>query len=215
MKVLVVGASRGVGAEVVRTLAARGHQVTAYARSGGPAVDGVTRVQGDVLDGWTLDKAMVGQEAVVVTLGISDNPVRVRLTGRAGTPTDVRSAGTRRVLTAMTELGVPRLVVQSTYGIGETYSRLSPLLRMFFSLVLRRQVDDHAVQEELVRTSSTDWTIVRPVALDDRDDDTAASVRTDDTVRGMHVGRRQVAAAVADALLDPSSCGAVLSVSRA
>lgn len=56
----------------------------------------------------------------MVTLGIPDNPFRVRLTRRASSALDVRSAGTANVVRAMADTGVRRLVVQSTYGIGET-----------------------------------------------------------------------------------------------
>lgn len=125
MDVLVVGASRGSGAAVVRELATGGHAVTAYARSAPERpVDGARYLAGDVMDTEALAKAMVGQDAVVVALGISDNPIGVRVLRRAGTPLDVRSAGTARVIDAMADAGVRRLVVQTTYGIGDTYARL-------------------------------------------------------------------------------------------
>src|SRR5262245_45317456 len=116
MKVLVVGASRGTGAQLVDALAERGHLVTAYARSASGADERVRYVAGDALDPESLGKAMVGQDAVAVTLGIPDNPFRVRLTRRASSPLDVRSRGTRAVIDAMREHGVRRLAVQSTYG---------------------------------------------------------------------------------------------------
>ena len=123
MNVLVVGASRGSGAAAVRALAQAGHLVTAYARSAPVETDSdaVRYVAGDVLDDDALAKAMVGQDAVVVALGISDNPLKVLLLRRASTPLDVRSRGTAKVIDAMRAAGVRRLIVQSTYGIGETY----------------------------------------------------------------------------------------------
>jgi hypothetical protein len=59
-------------------------------------------------------RAVRGQDAVVVTLGISEHPLRVRLLGSAGTPLDVRSRGTAAVVAAMRTHGVRRLVVQSS-----------------------------------------------------------------------------------------------------
>lgn len=127
MRVLVVGASRGSGAATVRELVSCGHEVTGFARSAPvQAVPGADYVAGDVMDAEALGTVVVGQDAVVVTLGISDNPISVRLFRRASTPLDVRSVGTARVVQAMQETGVGRLVVQSTYGIGDTYERLSP-----------------------------------------------------------------------------------------
>ena len=167
MKVLVVGASRGTGAELVAELAERGHLVTAYARRPAEVDDRVRHIAADVLDQESLAKAMIGQDAVAVTLGIPDNPFRVRLTRRASSPLDVRSRGTRGVIAAMSEYGVRRLVVQSTYGIGETYAQLPLAMKAFFILAIRPQVDDHERQERLVQESGLDWTIVRPTLLHD------------------------------------------------
>ena len=200
MKVLVVGASRGTGAALVAELVERGHLVTAYARHPGQGAVGVRRVAADVLDPESLAEAVAGQDAVAVTLGIPDNPFQVRLTRRASSPLDVRSRGTRGVVEAMHEHGVRRLVVQSTYGIGETYARLPLPLKAFFTLAIRPQVDDHERQERLVRDSGLDWTIVRPTVLHDGATDEPAHVGTDDRAPTMRVSRRQVARAVADAL---------------
>lgn len=218
MKVLVVGGSRGTGAAVATELAERGHLVTAYARSAsgdGQGNEKVRYVEGDVLDREELGKAMIGQDAVVVTLGISDNPFRVRLTRRATSPLDIRSRGTREVIRAMRDHGVQRLVVQSTYGIGETYAQLPLALKLFFTLAIRPQVDDHERQERLVRESDLSWTIMRPVVLNDEPAALPPHVGTNDRVQSMKVARRQVAEVTADALETEEFAGHVLSVSAA
>lgn len=212
MRVLVVGASRGTGAELVAELAARGHVVTAFSRQAGTHPDGVRTVTGDVLDADAVAKAVVGQDAVAITLGLPDNPFKVRLTRRASSRLDVRSAGTRVVLDAMREHDVRRLVVQSTYGIGDTYRHLPLALKAFFSLAIRPQVDDHERQEQMVRESGLAWTIVRPTVLHDGPTDVPAHVSTGDTIPTMKVSRRQVARAEADALEDEGRASQVLSV---
>lgn len=212
MRVLVVGASRGTGAELVAELVERGHVVTAFSRQPGSYPDGVRMVTGDVLDADALDKAMVGQDAVAVTLGIPDNPFRVRLTRRASSRLDVRSAGTRAVLAAMREHDVRRVVVQSTYGIGDTYRHLPLALKAFFTLGIRPQVDDHERQERLVRDSGFAWTIVRPTVLHDDPTNEPAHVSTDDVAPTMKVSRRQVARVEADAIEDDGRTAQVLTV---
>jgi nucleoside-diphosphate-sugar epimerase len=201
MNVLVVGASRGTGAAAVSALAQAGHLVTAFARSK-PASrysDPVRYVAGDVMDSDTLAKAMVGQDAVVVTLGISDNPFTVRLLRRATSPLDVRSRGTANVIEAMRAAGARRLIVQSTYGIGETYANLPLSLKAFF-FVIKPQVADHVRQEELVRSSGLDWTVVRPVVLNDVETDTPAKVDLEDQVASLKVSRTQLARVLAQAV---------------
>ena len=215
MNVLVVGASRGSGAAAVRALVQAGHLVTAFARStpAEPAGGGVRHVTGDVLDDDALAKAMVGQDAVLVTLGISDNPITVRLLRRATSALDVRSRGTAKVIDAMRAAGTRRLVVQSTYGIGETYANLPLSLKAFFTLVIRPQVADHVRQEALVRDSGLDWTVVRPVVLDDEPADAPAKVDLDDHVVSMKVSRTQLARVLADAVDRDDWNGRTLSVS--
>ena len=215
MKVLVVGASRGSGAGAVQELAKAGHLVTAFARSVAPEPNSedVRHVAGDVMDPDSLGKAMVGQDAVVVALGISDNPIAVRLLRRASTPLDVRSRGTAQVVDAMRAAGVRRLVVQSTYGIGETYASLPLSLKIFFSLVIRPQVKDHVRQEELVRRSGLDWTPVRPVVLHDDATDAPAKVDLEDGVESLKVSRNQLAHVLAEAVGREDWHGQTLSVS--
>lgn len=213
MKVLVVGASRGSGAEAVAALAQAGHLVTAFSRTAGPAPEGARVVTGDVFDRDTLAKAVIGQDAVVVTLGISDNPIGVRLFGRATTPLDVRSAGTERVIEAMRTNGVQRLIVQSTYGLGETYSKLSTSLKLFFRLVLKPQLADTERQEGITRNSGLDWTIIRPVALHDGQQAHAAHTDLHDGLHSLRVSRGQVGRVHADAVERAEWIGATVSVS--
>ena len=105
MRVLVVGASRGTGAELVGELAQRGHVVTAFSRHAEGDDERISYRTGDVTDVDAVTKAVAGQDAVMVTLGIPDNPFLVRLTRRASSRLDVRSAGTASVVGAMAETG--------------------------------------------------------------------------------------------------------------
>ncbi len=115
----------------------------------------------------------------------------------------------------MREHGVRRLVVQSTYGIGETYAQLPLGLKLFFTLAIRPQVNDHERQERIVRESGLSWTIMRPVVLNDEPAAFPPHVGMDDRVQSMKVSRRQVAEVTADALETEEFASRVLSVSAA
>ena len=109
LNVLVVGATGGTGRATVERLAAEGHRVTAFSRSAdrlASEVNGITTVNGDVTDPQAVEQAVAGQDVVIVTLGITENPLRVRILGPARTPLDVRSRGTKHVITAMQKHGV-------------------------------------------------------------------------------------------------------------
>lgn len=195
MKVLVVGATGGSGRAAVDELLSRGHEVTAFSRHAERlgAVPGRLRaVNGDATDAAAVDRAVRGQQAVIVTLGISQNALRVRLLGSPGTPMDVRSRGTRNVITAMRHHGVGKLVAQTAYGVGATRDKLPPLYRLIYWLVLRPQIADTERQEREIRASGLDWVIAQPVNLTDDPQAGLPFASPTGELRGMEVSRSRV-----------------------
>jgi uncharacterized protein YbjT (DUF2867 family) len=215
MKVLVIGATGGSGKAAVAQLLAEGHQVTALVRRADAGLEGVKVVQGDVMKREDVARAVKGQDAVVVTLGIRENPIRVRLWGTRGTPLSVRSEGTRHVVEAMRAHGVRRLVVQSSYGVGETRNRIGWGNRLFFSLLLKPQIADTEVQEGLVRESGLDWTLVQPVHLTDGADDAPPAVSLRGDTEKMQVTRNSVGRFLAATVAQPAHHGKSIAVSGA
>ena len=113
-------------------------------------------------------------------------------------------------------VGVRRIVVQSTYGLGDSWRHLDLTWKLVFRFVIGRQFTDSARQEAVVRTSDLDWTLVRPVSLTDSPAgavEAPAHVTTDDTRRGLKVSRAQLARVHVDALADPATVRETLSVS--
>ena len=217
-KVLVVGATGGTGRETVLALRRAGYAVTAFSRSASRWVasegfDDVAAFDGDATDPRVLDEVVPGHDAVVVTLGISENPFRVRLFGTRGTPADVRSVGTRAVIAAMLRHGLRRIVVLSSYGVGSSRHRLGWMDRLFFDLVLKPQIQDTEVQEELVRRSALEWLVVQPVHLTEEVSDAPAFASEAGDTRGMQVSRRSVAQYMVDALARPELARRVIALS--
>lgn len=158
MKVIVFGATGSVGRLVVEQALQAGHEVTAFTRN--PArvpeqLEGAHLVHGDVIDRGTVQRGIAGQDAVIVTLGA----------GRKG---GVRADGTRTIVEAMERTGVRRLICQSTLGVGDSRDNLNFVWKyVMFGLLLRAAYADHVRQEDIVRRSGLDWTIVRPSAFTD------------------------------------------------
>src|ERR1700739_1876698 len=72
MKILVLGATGGVGREIVRQGLEHGHEITAFVRARGrlEALDGrLTVVEGDLLNSSQLDRVMAGQDIVASGFG--------------------------------------------------------------------------------------------------------------------------------------------------
>ncbi|GAB4583753.1 NAD(P)-dependent oxidoreductase [Nocardia sp. IFM 10818] len=219
MKILVLGATGGTGAAVVAELLTRGHDVTAFSRHAETLLDSRTSpslraITGDATDPAAVDSAVAGQDAVVIALGITENPFRVRLLGPAHTPMEVRSRGTATVVAAMRRHNVRRLLVLSVYGIGPTAGKLRMIDKIFYPLVIGNQVADHIRQEEIVRRSGLDWTILQPVHLSD-EDPAPALVSPTGEVGGWHVPRAAVGRVFADALEKSTYIGESIAVSAA
>jgi uncharacterized protein YbjT (DUF2867 family) len=158
MKVIVFGATGTVGKLAVQELLDAGHGVTAFARS--PEKLDITharisRVAGDAGSQSDVEAAVKGHDAVVVVLGSG-----------MSRSSKIRSQGTLNVIQAMQNTGIRRLICQSTLGAHESWSNLNFFWkRIMFGLLLRPVFLDHELQEQLVRASGLDWTIVRPSAF--------------------------------------------------
>lgn len=194
--ILVIGATGGTGRATIDELVKGGHRVTAFSRNAAALAEvseQVTAINGDATNPDDVDRAVPGHDAVIVTLGITENPLRVRLLGSARTPMDVRSAGTRNVIAAMRRHGVRRLIVQSSFGVGETRDNLRFTDRLFFKLLLKPQIEDTEAQELEVRDSGVDWVLAQPVHLTNEEDEEVPFASADGQVRHWTVSRRGVA----------------------
>ncbi len=159
MKLVVFGATGGTGQEIVKQSLAQGHQVTAFVRDPAKLAleDGDLKViTGDVHDLDAVRQAVKGQDAVICSLGSAE-------LGR----TTVRAEGTANIIKAMRDDPVRRLIVITAMGVGESWSTLSFVNRLFFATVLRSARQDHEKQELYVKDSDLDWTIIRPSGLTD------------------------------------------------
>jgi uncharacterized protein YbjT (DUF2867 family) len=218
MNVLVIGSTGGSGRAAIDALVAAGHSVRAFARSAAGLGDLAARVEvveGDVLDADAVQRAVRGQDAVVVALGIRENALAVRLRGSARTAMNVRSAGTANVVAAMRAAGVRRLVVQSSYGVGPTRARLTPGWRLIFALVLSPQIADTEAQEAVVRTSGLEWVLVQPVGLNDRAGDERVEVSAEGQVKTMRISRTSVGRFLAQAVASQQFVGGTVALSAA
>ncbi|NIT61650.1 MAG: NAD(P)H-binding protein [Aliifodinibius sp.] len=158
MRLIIFGSTGSIGRQLVKQALEQGHTVTAFARD--PVrVDikhaNLQVIQGDVLDPTSVEKAVRGHDAVLCSLGA----------GRKGM---VRSEGTRNIIRAMEKAGVRRFICQSTLGVGESRGNLNFVWKhLMFGLLLRPAYADHVSQENHVKRSHLDWTIVRPGAFTD------------------------------------------------
>lgn len=196
--VMIFGATRGVGLELVRILRARSVGVVAMARPPSETAEldrlGVEVVRGDALSARDVAAAFdaLGEGGQVVsTLG-----------GAFGTPPIVDHEGNARIIEEAEARGVARFVFVTSLGCGETRPHMAPRV----AAVLGPIVDAKTRAEERLVRSSLDWTILRPGGLRSEPATGRGVLSEDPEIHGF-VHRADVAQLVARVLRDPSTVG--------
>ena len=162
MKLVIFGAAGGTGRILVEQALAKGHEVTAFDRHPGALTiqhPKLSLVQGDVFDPDQVEAAIAGQDVVICVLGV-----------KPGSTMPVCSIGTKNIIAAMQKLGVKRFICQSSFTVaaldGEWREApwILPLILLFTPKV-KATFADQVKQEQFVRQSDLDWTLVRPARL--------------------------------------------------
>lgn len=160
MKVLVIGAAGKSGKVVVEQAVAAGHDVTAFVHNTGDYVpdSNVRVIAGDARDQSAMDSAMLGQDAVIDTIG-------GKLSFKT---TTLEASAAATIIASMQSSGVRRLMVISVIGAGESVANTNWYERLFLSTILRNEMKGKAAMETIVDTSGLDWIILRlPFLTDD------------------------------------------------
>ena len=171
MKLTIIAATGGVGAELLEQAVAAGHDVTAVVRNPGKLSRQAYSVTVDLAapDPAALESAVAGADAVLSGLGPHSN-------ADAG----IAAQGTLAIVAAMTATGVRRIVAVSAAPVSTvpTPSRPHPpkhdpgdgfYMRHLFSHVASAMFGkvyaDLARMEDILAGSGLDWTVVRPPQL--------------------------------------------------
>lgn len=158
MRLLVIGATGGIGGAVTGAALAEGHTVTALVRSAeklGEVREQVRVVEGDLSDATVLATALDGQEAVISAIGSS--PAKAQL--------DAPAEAMRNVAAAMETAGVRRLIGLAGGAVsvpGERKPVGGRIMSALVRLLARNVVEAKQREFEVVRRTSLDWTMVRP-----------------------------------------------------
>ena len=188
MKVLVLGATGATGRLIVGKAVAEGHDVIALVRSKAKAIDlaGAGLVEGDARDPAALTRAIAGCDAVVSSLGTAMSPFR---------EVTLLSTATRALVDVMAQQNIHRLVCITGLGAGDSRGHGGFFFdRLFLPLMLRKVYEDKDRQEDAIRASTLDWTIVRPTVLNDKPARGRIKALTDLTdVHGGTIARSDVA----------------------
>ena len=208
MKLVVLGATGGIGLEIVRQAIDRGHSVTAFVRLPDRLAAFQVRIaseQGDLLSASDLERAIQGNDAILSAFG----PRLPLVKAGANLLRDFASALT----SAMRRGSVRRLVIVSTAFLFRD-SILPPTYlvgRLFFPGV----VAGASAMERTIADSGLDWTIVRPPKLTEKPPSRRYRLREGHLpLFGFNICRADVADCLIKAAEDCAYAGKVLGVSN-
>jgi putative NADH-flavin reductase len=182
MRVLVLGATGGIGRFLLEFATARGHEVTAFVRSPQKIAlksDRLRAVSGDLLHAEQLAQVLLGQDVVLSAFG----PATLR---RVTTRGEFGAA----LATAMERSGVRRAVVVSSGLLFEEQNAIGRLLR---GTLFRNLLPDMTAMEATLEKDGLEWTIVRPPRLTNGPLTKSYSVADGRLPKGMTVSRACVA----------------------
>jgi len=160
--ILLIGASGPTGRELITQISEAGLAIRALVRNQvrlpQAMPENVEVAQGDVLNTASLVKALNGVDSVVSALG---TPLILR-------QVTLLSQGTRNLVEAMRQASVPRLLCITGMGAGDSRGHGGFLYdRLILPTLLRNVYADKDRQEQVVRNSPLDWTLIRPARLVD------------------------------------------------
>lgn len=161
MKIVVIGATGGVGRRLVELALEEEHEVTAAVRNPADLAEPHPRlrvVACDVYDAQAVERVVAGCDVVFVAVGTKDR-------GR----TSLYSTAAYNVGRAARRQGAKRVIFLSNFGVSGETSRdpLTGLLLFLVKRFLRNTLEDHRRAIEELRASGVDWLAVRPLPLTD------------------------------------------------
>ncbi len=162
-EILVFGATGGTGTAIVRAALARDYGVSIFVRDSsraGQLFNGLLArlniIEGDAANEDDVRRAVgPGTGAVICSLGIYQ-----RRSGR-----DDLARATTHIIAAMQTTGSKRLVCISSLGVGDSRDQGDFATRLIQKTALRFTLADKEQQEQAIRASVLDWTVIRPTRL--------------------------------------------------
>ncbi|MEG4515846.1 MULTISPECIES: SDR family oxidoreductase [unclassified Microcoleus] len=200
--IFLAGASRGVGLEIAKCLIAQNMQVTALLRSPATSTEleamGIKVVTGDALDAAAMEAAMAGGEsiyAVISTIG--------------GLPKDGERAdylGNKNLIDAAVKAGVPKFILVSSIGSGNSVGALPPqaLETLRPVLIEKEKAENHLIASGMI------YTVIRPGGLKS-EPATGNGILTEDCRVAGTIHRADVAQLVCQCLVSDAANNKVVS----
>lgn len=202
MKLLIIGASRGIGEALLQEALKEGHQVRVLARYPekiDTKDDNLEVVKGDVRDLEAVTSVVRGMDVVCSCIGV---PITFK-------PVDLFTVAARNLIQAAERQQGLKLIAVTGIGAGDSKGHGGFLYDSIFKpLFLRTIYDDKDREEKLIMASTIDWLIVRPAGLTNGPRTGKYRIITDlEGSVAKRISRRDVADFILSEMVQPSHFG--------
>lgn len=160
MRILIFGATGGTGRFLVKQGLEKGYTITAFVRDlNGLKIKhkNLSIIQGNVLNAEDVENAVKGQNVVISVLGNKASSALWK-------PNTIISDGVRNIISGMKKYKVKRLLFVASFGVNEEIFLPEKIV---IKTVLKSIFADIPKQEQLIKKSGLDWTLVHPARLVD------------------------------------------------
>jgi len=194
-RILILGATGRTGKHAINFALAKGYQVLALVRN--PAKISVKSEDLTIVTGLPTDiddvrKAMEGCDAVLSLLSPLTRGEAISFR-KINAPRILEKSITN-VLQAMNEYGVKRILILSSVGVGDSWKYAPWYVKLLVKLTNFKVIfADHNAQEDLIQASGTNWTIARPVGLNENETMGTLAVTYDHTPKPFQMSRKLLA----------------------
>ncbi|MBD0310100.1 MAG: SDR family oxidoreductase [Microcoleus sp. T1-bin1] len=200
--IFLAGASRGVGLEIAKCLAAQKMQVTALLRSPATSTEletmGIKVVTGDALDAAAVEAAMAGGE-----------PIHAAISTIGSLPKDRELSdywGNKNLIDAALKAGVQKFILVSSIGSGNSAPALprQALETLRPVLIEKEKAENHLIGSGMI------YTVIRPGGLKS-EPATGNGILTEDCRVAGTIHRADVAQLVCQCLVSDAANNKLLS----
>jgi putative NADH-flavin reductase len=202
MKLLIIGASRGIGKALLQEALKESHQVRVLARYPEKIETTDERlevVEGDVRDFEAVNSAVRDIDFVCSCIGVPITFKRV----------DLFAVAAKNLIQAIEQQQGQKLIAVTGIGAGDSKGHGGFLYDSIFKpLFLRTIYDDKDREEEIIMASTIDWLIVRPAGLTNGPRTGEYRVLTDlEGSVATRISRRDVADFILSEMAQPTQFG--------
>ena len=195
MEVLLIGANKGLGYQVLKELLSKKITVNCLIRRKG-LINFESKYlnifYGDATNLSDLKKSIGNSECIISTINVQRKNIFPwsRLTNSKTTISDFAKNSI-----IVSEDKINRIITISAWGVGESMEEIPKLFKFLIKFSnLKYPYIDHDIHEKVIENSNLNWTIIRPTALTNETKYHDVKVyKKNEKIRKMIIGRKSLA----------------------